>query len=128
MYHQAVNDHFYRMFFLFVQVDLVAQIVNSAIHAHTHIPRAPHLLKNMVSKDRLLLPAPERPVMTTSLSRGIDTSLFFRLCSRAPRITILSWGIQLNHPFPQVQRRELPAVTCGLLFFDTNVRYALLYY
>src|SRR5260221_13949729 len=47
MYHQAVNDHFYGMFLLLVQVDLVAQIVNRAIHAHTHIPRAPHLLKNM---------------------------------------------------------------------------------
>src|SRR6266404_9162239 len=47
MYHQAVNDHFYRMFLLLVQVDLVAQIVNSAIHAHTHIPRTPHLLEEM---------------------------------------------------------------------------------
>src|SRR5260370_22752739 len=47
MYHQAVNDHFYRMFLLLVQFDLVAQIVNSAIHAHTHIPRAPHLLEEM---------------------------------------------------------------------------------
>src|SRR5258708_12264784 len=47
MYHQAVNDHFYRMFLLLVQVDLVAQIVNRAIHAHTHIPRTPHLLEEM---------------------------------------------------------------------------------
>src|SRR5688572_21836813 len=44
----------------------------------------------MVSKARLDLPEPERPVMTTSWSRGISTSMFFRLCSRAPRTTILS--------------------------------------
>src|SRR5687767_4716899 len=43
----------------------------------------------MVSKARLDLPEPERPVITTSRSRGISTSIFFRLCSRAPRTTIL---------------------------------------
>src|SRR2546421_3685090 len=52
----------------------------------------------MVSKARLLLPEPERPVMTTNLSRGMVTSIFFRLCSRAPRTMILSWGIQSDHP------------------------------
>src|SRR3972149_1270956 len=39
----------------------------------------------MVSKAREDLPEPETPVMTTSLSRGISTSMFLRLCSRAPR-------------------------------------------
>src|ERR1700745_106095 len=38
----------------------------------------------MVSKASEDLPEPERPVKTTSLSRGISTSMFFRLCSRAP--------------------------------------------
>src|ERR1700690_2319908 len=33
-------------------------------------------------------PDPESPVMTTSLSRGISTSMFLRLCSRAPLMTI----------------------------------------
>src|SRR5208283_4095176 len=42
----------------------------------------------MVSKASEDLPEPERPVKTTSLSRGIAKSTFFRLCSRAPRITI----------------------------------------
>src|SRR5262249_27007030 len=32
------------------------------------------------------LPEPERPVRTVSVSRGISTSTFFRLCSRAPRM------------------------------------------
>ena len=31
------------------------------------------------------LPEPERPVNTTSASRGISRSTFLRLCSRAPR-------------------------------------------
>src|SRR5882672_11138391 len=42
----------------------------------------------MVSKASDDLPEPDRPVNTTSLSRGISRSMFFRLCSRAPRIVI----------------------------------------
>src|SRR5215831_5282761 len=38
----------------------------------------------MVSNARLDLPEPERPVMTTSRSRGISTEMFLRLCTRAP--------------------------------------------
>src|SRR2546430_7165729 len=46
----------------------------------------------MVSKARDDLPDPDSPVMTTSLSRGISTSMFLRLCSRAPLTTILFMG------------------------------------
>src|SRR5215831_2190645 len=42
----------------------------------------------MVSKASEDLPEPESPVNTTSLSRGISTSMFFRLCSRAPRMVM----------------------------------------
>ena len=42
----------------------------------------------MVSKARLDFPDPDKPVNTISLSRGISTLTFFRLCSRAPRTTI----------------------------------------
>src|SRR4051794_12756213 len=42
----------------------------------------------MVSKARLDLPEPDRPVITVRLSRGISTSMSFRLCSRAPRTRI----------------------------------------
>src|SRR5215204_3178665 len=38
----------------------------------------------MVSKARLDLPDPDRPVTTTSLSRGMSTEMFFRLWTRAP--------------------------------------------
>src|SRR3954447_21754425 len=38
----------------------------------------------MVSKARLDLPDPDRPVTTTSLSRGISTEMFLRLWTRAP--------------------------------------------
>src|SRR3569832_2241540 len=40
----------------------------------------------MVSNARLDLPDPDRPVSTVSVSRGISTSTFLRLCSRAPRM------------------------------------------
>src|SRR6516164_10014039 len=42
----------------------------------------------MVSKASEDLPEPESPVKTTSWSRGISTSIFFRLCSRAPRMAM----------------------------------------
>src|SRR5262249_21173355 len=42
----------------------------------------------MVSKAREDLPEPDRPVSTTSWSRGISRSMFLRLCSRAPRIAM----------------------------------------
>ena len=42
----------------------------------------------IVSKARLDLPEPDRPVSTTRLSLGISTSIFLRLCSLAPLILI----------------------------------------
>src|SRR3954468_17991059 len=42
----------------------------------------------MVSNASDDFPEPDRPVITTSLSRGISTSMFLRLCSRAPLMTI----------------------------------------
>src|SRR3974390_3583960 len=52
----------------------------------------------MVSKASDDLPEPESPVNTTSLSRGMATSMFLRLCSRAPRIAIVraSRGVLLD--------------------------------
>src|SRR5215204_2893112 len=47
----------------------------------------------MVSKASEDLPEPERPVMTTSLSRGMSTSMFLRLWTRAPRTAIQSCAI-----------------------------------
>src|SRR5260370_20143580 len=43
------------MFFLLVLFDLVAQIINLAIHAHTHIAGAPHLVKDMFMRALSLL-------------------------------------------------------------------------
>src|ERR1700722_11058214 len=40
----------------------------------------------MVSKASEDLPEPDRPVSTVRVSRGISTSTFLRLCSRAPRM------------------------------------------
>src|SRR5207253_11516329 len=48
----------------------------------------------MVSKASEDLPDPERPVKTTSSSRGMDRVTFLRLCSRAPRMVIWSVGIR----------------------------------
>src|SRR3954447_24677861 len=44
----------------------------------------------MVSKARLDLPDPERPVKTISESRGRSSEMSLRLCSRAPRM--MSWS------------------------------------
>src|SRR2546423_6816983 len=42
----------------------------------------------MVSKASDDFPDPDTPVMTTNLLRGTTTSMFLRLCSRAPRMTM----------------------------------------
>src|SRR6266478_6320903 len=42
----------------------------------------------MVSNASEDFPEPDRPVNTTSLSRGISRSTFLRLCSRAPRMVM----------------------------------------
>src|SRR5436309_10141923 len=44
----------------------------------------------MVSKASEDFPDPESPVKTISFSRGSSRETFFRLCSRAPRITSVS--------------------------------------
>jgi hypothetical protein len=48
----------------------------------------------MVSNARLDLPDPERPVMTTRLSRGISSEMFFRLWTRAPCTAIVVRGAE----------------------------------
>src|SRR5271156_3597165 len=47
----------------------------------------------MVSKAREDLPDPLRPVTTVRVLRGISTSMFLRLCWRAPRTEILVMAI-----------------------------------
>ena len=44
----------------------------------------------IVSKANDDFPDPLRPVITVRLFRGISTSTFFRLCTRAPQTLILS--------------------------------------
>src|SRR5919206_935883 len=51
----------------------------------------------MVSKASEDLPLPESPVTTTITSRGRETVMSFRLCSRAPRTTIWLSAIS-SHP------------------------------
>ena len=55
-----------------------------------------------VSKASEDLPEPLMPVMTTSLSRGMLTSMFCRLFSRAPLMAIES-RIAIVCPIPLVQ-------------------------
>src|SRR5712692_3421164 len=48
-----------------------------------------------MSKARLDLPEPDSPVTTVRVLRGISTSMFFRLCWRAPRTVIrsITWHV-----------------------------------
>src|SRR6188768_797917 len=51
----------------------------------------------MVSKASEDLPEPDRPVITTSFSRGMSTSTPLRLCSRAPRTRMkLCFSVMLS--------------------------------
>src|SRR5438552_5682832 len=61
----------------------------------------------MVSKASDDLPEPESPVKTTSLSRGMESVMFLRLCSRAPRIVIWSVGIgTFGYPLFSLDRKR----------------------
>src|SRR3972149_2717796 len=63
----------------------------------------------MVSNASVDLPEPDSPVITMSLPRGSSTSMFFRLCSRAPLTTILSLIKILHQLFSFFPRRlKLP--------------------
>src|SRR4051812_28573313 len=52
----------------------------------------------MVSNASEDLPDPDRPVMTTSESRGSSTVTSLRLCSRAPVTTIWFWRLDIRPP------------------------------
>src|SRR6185436_17608270 len=58
----------------------------------------------MVSNASDDLPEPDRPVITTSLSRGISTSMFLRLCSRAPLMTIFFIWVGAGRRYPRWRR------------------------
>ena len=80
----------------------------------------------MVSKARDDLPEPESPVKTINLSLGIVMSIFLRLCSLAPFITISFCGILLPYsaealPFCLLigfQLLDLIAQKSGVLKFE----------
>ena len=72
----------------------------------------------MVSNARLDLPEPESPVTTMSLSRGISTEMFLRLCTRAPCTAMvvcadalgsfrLAGGLDAIGPFLEVEKGQL---------------------
>src|ERR1700693_3003490 len=63
----------------------------------------------MVSKASEDFPDPESPVKTTSLSRGIVRSISFKLCSRAPRMTI---SVCCATPFFDLPTDFRPHATC----------------
>ena len=44
------------------------------------------------------LPEPDSPVITTRRSRGRSRSIFFKLCSRAPRTEITGSDIEIRAP------------------------------
>src|ERR1041384_2598374 len=62
----------------------------------------------MVSKASDDFPEPERPVITVSESRGISTSTFLRLCSRAPRMEMFFSMLFLTE-FPACCACDTPA-------------------
>src|SRR5262245_60353339 len=71
----------------------------------------------MVSNASELLPEPDNPVTTISLSRGISTEMFFRLWTRAPCIAIderaetLGLVLELIRRFSEIDK-------CQFLHFD----------
>src|SRR6185436_12141965 len=66
-----------------------------------------------MSNASVLLPLPETPVTTVKRSRGIATSMFFRLCSRALWIRIAS--------APRGFARGSCAIAAGFTAFGSEV-------
>src|SRR5712692_6789157 len=58
----------------------------------------------MVSNARLDLPEPDSPVTTISLSRGISSDTFLRLCTRAPCTAIVVRATVRGAGGPDVER------------------------
>src|SRR3954468_2723006 len=63
----------------------------------------------MVSNASDDLPDPDRPVITTRLSRGSSTVTSFRLCSRAPVTTMEFWRLDIRPPYILRTRRTSSA-------------------
>src|ERR1700677_4231662 len=57
----------------------------------------------MASNARLDLPEPDSPVTTTSLSRGISTDMFLRLCTRAPCTAMVVRAVALAAGLPVLE-------------------------
>src|SRR5581483_11885047 len=84
----------------------------------------------IVSKAREDLPDPLRPVITVRVLRGISTSMFLRLCWRAPRTEILVIGMQSERAmtfrnvdgFPRNGGKWGCAALLRILFVNRNHR------
>src|SRR5262245_41554539 len=63
----------------------------------------------MVSNARDDLPEPDKPVITTSWSRGRSTSMFLRLWTRAPRTAIQSLAMCDRRLFSAAAKRTILA-------------------
>src|SRR3569832_1928827 len=78
----------------------------------------------MVSKANDDLPLPLKPVMTTSLLRGIVTSIFLRLWTRAPYIS--NWSscnvIFKNQQLAKVEKREAESMLAHSLKFNYDIK------
>src|SRR5271166_2271085 len=77
----------------------------------------------MVSNARDDLPEPDSPVITVSLSRGMRTSTFLRLCSRAPRTWMALCGSTRATSACALiglrsRRRDSPAIRKNLLVLE----------
>src|SRR3712207_2175025 len=68
----------------------------------------------MVSKASEDLPDPDRPVMTTSESRGSSTVTSLRLCSRAPETTMEFWRLDIRPPLSLRRWRTEFSNRCSL--------------
>src|SRR3989338_3076871 len=70
----------------------------------------------MVSKAKLDLPEPDKPVITTSLLRGMLSEIFLRLCTRAPRITMLPAGATVQERLPLPAAESEDCLAFGAVF------------
>ncbi|MEX0869036.1 MAG: hypothetical protein WD011_05130 [Nitriliruptoraceae bacterium] len=79
-------------------VDALGLVLAEDVASEVQLPAFPNSAMDgyAVVAASLAGASPETPVITTSWSRGMETVMFLRLCSRAPVTTMRSVGIRTS--------------------------------
>src|SRR5579884_1134806 len=79
----------------------------------------------MVSNTSELLPEPDTPVTTVSWSWGSASEIFFKLCTRAPRMTIESGKVGYSLHYRSLEKSGSVQKTAAVVVSPLKTRLAM---